>query len=160
MRKVMRRIGTAVWVILALIGGGVVAVAALSQFDRREPAREALLITFADFEQLYAAKKVLVVDVRDADSFAAGHIAGAMHVPLYVLDARAAEVRTAADGRLVVTYCSCPAEGSSLAAAGRLTGAGVRARALVGGFSRWVEFGGPVERKDPPTMGAGPSGPA
>ena len=146
MRKVMRRIGTALWVVLALIGGGVVALAALAQFDRREPAREELLIRFADFEPLYSAKKALVVDVRDADSFAAGHIAGAIHVPLYALESRLAEVRTAANGRLVVTYCSCPSEGTSLAAAGRLIGAGVRARALVGGFPRWIEFGGPVER--------------
>ncbi len=146
MRKVMRRIGTALWVVLALIGGGVVALAALAQFDHPDPGREALLITFADFRHLYAAKNVLVVDVRDADSFAAGHVAGAMHVPLHALEPRVAEVRSAAGGRLVVTYCSCPAEGSSLAAAGRLTSAGVRARALVGGFNRWVEYGGPVER--------------
>lgn len=146
MRRVMRRIGTALWVVLALIGGGVVAVAALAQFDRGQPVREELLIKFAEFEPLYAAKQVLVVDVRDADSFAAGHVAGAMHVPLYALEPHMEEVRKTAGGRLVVTYCSCPSEGTSLAAASRLVGAGVKARALVGGFPRWVEFGGPVER--------------
>lgn len=154
MRKVLRRIGTALWVVLALIGGGVVALAALAQFETKAAVVEDLLIKFADFQPLYAAKKVLVVDVRDAESFATGHIAGAIHVPLSNIEPRADEVRRAANGRLVVTYCSCPSEGTSLAAAGRLARVGVKARALVGGFPRWVEFGGAVERGN-----AGPKDP-
>lgn len=146
MRKVMKRIGTALWVVLALIGGGVVALAALSQIDLQEPGREAMLIKFADFRPLYAGKQVLVVDVRDSQSFAEGHIAGAIHVTLSEIDSRIDDVRKAAKGRMVITYCSCPSEGTSLAAAGRLNGRGVRAQALVGGFTRWVEFGGEVAR--------------
>jgi rhodanese-related sulfurtransferase len=146
MRRIMKRIGTALWVVLALVGGGVVALAAIAQFDTRQEDPNALLVKFVDFRPLYDAKKVLVVDVRDADSFAAGHIAGAMHVALPEISTRAEAVRAAARGRLVVTYCSCPSEGTSLAAAGRLMSAGVKAKALVGGYPRWVEFGGEVER--------------
>ena len=146
MRRIMKRIGTALWVVLALIGGGVVALAAIAQLETRADGPEPLLLSFVDFRPLYDAKKVLVVDVRDADSYAAGHIAGAMHVPLSDIASRAADVRTAAAGRLVITYCSCPSEGTSLAAAGRLATAGIKAKALVGGYPRWVEFGGAVER--------------
>ena len=146
MRRIMKRIGTALWIVLALIGGGVVALAALAQFEPRPEGPDSLLMTFTDFRPLYDSKKVLVVDVRDAETFAAGHIAGAMHVALSDISPRVDAVRTAARGRLVVTYCSCPSEGTSLAAAGRLMTAGVRAKALVGGYPRWVEFGGAVER--------------
>jgi rhodanese-related sulfurtransferase len=142
----MKRIGTALWVVLALIGGGVVALTALAGMEARQPDSEGLLIKFADFRPLHAEKKVLVVDVRDAESFAAGHIAGAVHVRSFEIESRVDDVRKAAAGRLVVTYCSCPSEGTSLAAAGRLRGRGILAQALVGGFPRWVEFGGAVER--------------
>ncbi|MEX2246731.1 MAG: rhodanese-like domain-containing protein, partial [Dehalococcoidia bacterium] len=42
------------------------------------------------------------LDVREPDEFAAGHIEGALHVPLGQLPARAAEVP---HGREIVVYC-------------------------------------------------------
>ena len=63
-------------------------------------------IEIAEFRKLHAAKKVLVVDVRDAQSFANGHIAGAINIPLGS-EEQAAHLRTLkAAKRPVVTYCA------------------------------------------------------
>ena len=60
----------------------------------------------AEFRQLHAAQKVVVVDVRDAASFANGHIPGAINVPLGE-EEQAAHLRTLkAAKRPVVTYCA------------------------------------------------------
>ena len=60
----------------------------------------------AEFRKLHAAQKVLVVDVRDAASFANGHIPGAINVPLGQ-EEQAAHLRTLkAAKRPIVTYCA------------------------------------------------------
>ena len=74
-------------------------------------------MAFAEFQPLHAHKSVLVVDVRDGDSFANGRIPGAVHVSAREIDAQLASLKKAAKGRVVVTYCSGPTEASSLRAA-------------------------------------------
>ena len=143
-----RRVGTGSWVVMAAMSVTVVALVGLTRADARQPPGQELLMAFTEFRPLQAHKSVLVVDVRDADSFANGRIPGAVHVPVRDIEAKLASVRKASKGRVVVTYCSCPTEASSLRAAKLLTGAGITARALVGGFPRWVESGGLIERGD------------
>ena len=83
---------------------------------------------------------VLVVDVRDADELRNGRIP--IDCPRAGHQAKLASVRKASKGRVVVTYCSCPTEASSLRAATLLTSAGITARALVGGFpGGWRQVG-------------------
>lgn len=114
--------------------------------------REAEGIQMLEFQALLDRGAVLVVDVRDHASFVAGRIAGAIHVALKDLeggDQGIADVRELARGRLVVAYCSCPTEASSLRAARALRAKGVNARALVGGYLRWVDAGGRTEHGVP-----------
>ncbi len=47
-----------------------------------QPEDEAPRITQADFKKLVAAKNVIIVDTRNADAYAAGHIPGALLLPL------------------------------------------------------------------------------
>ena len=137
------------WVVIAGMCVAMVTLVGLTRADAQHPPGRELLMAFAEFTPLHARKSVLVVDVRDADSFASGHIPGAMHVPVREIEAQVAAVRKAAKGRVIVTYCSCPTEASSLRAAQQLSAAGLKARALVGGFPRWVESGGAIERASP-----------
>jgi rhodanese-related sulfurtransferase len=108
--------------------------------------REAALTTqgmrMLDFQRLYERGEVLVADVRDTASYEQGRIAGAIHLPVDEIAARVAQVRRLSRGRLVVTYCSCPSEASSLRAARALGEHGVRAQALIGGYHGWVDAGG------------------
>jgi rhodanese-related sulfurtransferase len=63
-------------------------------------------IPMAEFRKLHADNKVLVIDVRDAQSFAIGHIPRARSIPLGSLlaPAHVAELRAARDP--IVLYCA------------------------------------------------------
>jgi rhodanese-related sulfurtransferase len=104
-------------------------------------------ITVAELAARHALGKVLVLDVRSTASFEAGHIAGAIGVPLDQIERRAADIRKQSRGRPVVTYCSCPTEHASLAAADMLRTRGLTVHALVGGYPAWLAAGGATERK-------------
>jgi predicted methyltransferase len=71
------------------------------------PAAQAdplLRVTQEEFATLSATGAVIVVDVRDAAAFAAGHIPGALSIPLDSIEQSAERLRTT--GKPVVTYCS------------------------------------------------------
>jgi rhodanese-related sulfurtransferase len=141
-----RRIGTGLWLVIAAMGVTVVALVGLTRADAQHTPGNELLMSVEEFRLLQEHKNVLVVDVRDAGSFANGHVPGAIHVAVRDIETKVAAMRKAAKGRVIVTYCSCPAESSSLRAAMQLAGAGLTAKALVGGLPRWVESGGAIER--------------
>jgi rhodanese-related sulfurtransferase len=63
-------------------------------------------ITQDEFKTLRAANKVLVVDVRDQDSYWAGHIPGAINIWLGDMERREPIERLKAEKRLIVVYCA------------------------------------------------------
>ena len=85
---------------------------------------------------------VVVVDVRPAQEYAAGHIAGALSVPLDDLAGRA---WTLPPGSTVVAYCRGPYCVLSAAAVRQLRAAGVPALRLDAGVDEWRRAGRPVE---------------
>jgi rhodanese-related sulfurtransferase len=58
----------------------------------------------AEFKKLADSGGVIILDVRSVDQFRAGHIPGALSVPLDTVAARASEWKSAT--KPVVTYCS------------------------------------------------------
>jgi rhodanese-related sulfurtransferase len=86
----------------------------------------------------------LVVDVRGPKEYAAGHVLGAVNIPLGQLPKKLAKLTP---GRRVVTYCNMHHRGSSRGeqAAALLREKGYQAQALDGGYSAWKEAGLPVE---------------
>ncbi len=88
-----------------------------------------------------AAGDVVVVDVRPAAEYAAGHIAGAISVPLDALEARLAELPP---GREVVAYCRGPFCALGGPGVVILRRHGRRARRLADGFPEWRLAGLPV----------------
>src|SRR5262245_8057330 len=111
---------------------------------QREPGR----IGMDAFMRMHAMKGALVIDVRGTDAYRAGHIPGALHVPLDQIASRADEIRALArPPHPIVAYCSCPEEHASLAAVAILAEHGIaNASALVGGFGEWVRKGGKVDK--------------
>ena len=89
-------------------------------------------------------RRVVVVDVRSAEEFAAGHVAGALHVPGAELAARVEALR---DAELVVTACG-KGGGRSAEGASLLRSLGVRARLLGGGTFAWLAAH-PADRNEP-----------
>ena len=86
----------------------------------------------------------LFLDVRSADEYEEAHIADAISLPFYEIT-QAELTRIAGMGRTVVTYCSCPAEESSIAAASEFIRAGFdNVVVLKGGIQDWAVDGYPV----------------
>jgi len=84
---------------------------------------------------------VLVLDVRPAAEYAAGHIAGARSAPIAELRRH---LRALPDGADVVAYCRGPYCVYADEAVRELTRLGFRARRLVDGFPEWKRAGLPV----------------
>jgi len=95
------------------------------------------------------AGAVTVLDVRPADEFAAGHLPGAINVPLRELEGRLAELDPAQE---IIAYCRGAYCVLSYEAVATLRSRGLRVRRLVDGLPEWRAAGLPVE--------TGPSGAA
>jgi len=84
-----------------------------------------------------------LVDVREAEEYAGGHLPGAMPVPLSSFDPKLVPVEA---GKHLVFYCQsgrrCGPASEIMAASGF---AGEINR-LAGGFGAWLQGGGPIER--------------
>ncbi|HLA14126.1 MAG TPA: rhodanese-like domain-containing protein, partial [Gemmatimonadaceae bacterium] len=83
-----------------------------------------------------------LIDVRSPEEWSAGHLPGAIHIPLAALPERLGEID---DGKPVVVHCQ--GGGRSAIAASYLKSHGVRSVAnLRGGFDAWLAGDLPVER--------------
>lgn len=95
-------------------------------------------ITVEEMKTLYDKGEIAVLDVRSMEQYAASHIPNAMQIPLTRVEG---EVPYLKRDKLIVTYCTCPAEESSGEAALILARGGIKARALKGGLDAWVNAG-------------------
>ncbi|MCA1562550.1 MAG: rhodanese-like domain-containing protein [Acidobacteria bacterium] len=84
----------------------ILATAAGAPFAAQEEdlSSAKLRVEWDEFKPLYDAGKVVVVDVRGADAFEAGHIPGALSVPLAEVERRADELK--ALKKPIVVYCA------------------------------------------------------
>jgi rhodanese-related sulfurtransferase len=103
-----------------------------------------LRIEWPEFKKLYDAKKVVVLDIRGRDAFKLGRIPGARSVPLDEVEKQADSLKKLKQP--IVTYCACRGEDSSARAAWLLQRKGLDARALVGGYHKWLEVEARAER--------------
>jgi len=105
-------------------------------------ARDALEpVSRSELAQRAARGDVVILDVRPAGEFAAGHIPGALSVPLDDLDAALARLPKRAQ---VVAYCRGPYCVLAPLAVERLRAKGYQARRLDGGMPEWRLAGLPV----------------
>lgn len=93
---------------------------------------------------------VTIIDVRSSESYAAASntIRGAIHFKVRKIKSRLsyAPLKDLPRDREIVTYCSCPKDESSIAAAQILQASGfTRVRVLQGGWQEWLRANGPVE---------------
>ena len=86
---------------------------------------------------------VTVVDVRPPEEFAAGHVPGAMNIPLSELEERLDELGEAQE---VVAYCRGPHCILAFDAVARLREKGMKARRLEDGYPEWKTAGLPIEQ--------------
>jgi rhodanese-related sulfurtransferase/DNA-binding transcriptional ArsR family regulator len=97
-----------------------------------------------DHQELTALLKAgdaLVIDVRPPEEYEAGHIPGAVNVPIETLPRRLAEFPQRKE---VVAYCRGPYCMLAVEAVKRLRKRGYRARRFEDGFPEWKSGGRPV----------------
>ncbi|OFZ95282.1 MAG: ArsR family transcriptional regulator [Betaproteobacteria bacterium RIFCSPLOWO2_02_67_12] len=109
----------------------------LAHRDELEPVAPAELIDRAKLGL------VTVLDVRPAEEYAAGHLPGAINIPVDQLESRLAKLPRR---REIVAYCRGPYCLMSFEAVATLRKRGLKARRLENGFPEWRAAGLPVER--------------
>jgi rhodanese-related sulfurtransferase/DNA-binding transcriptional ArsR family regulator len=88
---------------------------------------------------------VTVLDVRPPEEFAAGHVPGAVNVPLAELEQYLQQLNPQQE---VVAYCRGPHCVLAFDAVAQLREKGLKARRLEDGFPEWKQAGLPVEVTD------------
>ena len=98
-------------------------------------------VSFAEFDELTRSAHVMLVDVRPASEFAAGHVDGAVNIPVAELATRINELPPDAN---IVAYCRGPYCVMASTAVSRLRESGISAVRLEGGYPEWRDAGRPV----------------
>jgi DNA-binding transcriptional ArsR family regulator len=120
--------------------------------DRSQPEA----IGMRDLLERMRSRDVVVLDARPANEYEAGHIAGAISVPIDELHER---LRSLPRDKEYVAYCRGPYCIYADRAVELLTKSRRRARRLLEGFPEWRAAGFPISRNEPPPRHAGRSAP-
>lgn len=94
----------------------------------------------------------VLVDVREADEYAAGHLAGAVHISRGLLEFKfSANPALESRNTKVVLYCKTSGR-AALAAAALLDMGYINVQSIAGGFDAWAAAGKPVVKPDTPSF--------
>lgn len=108
-------------------------------------------VALKDAEQAIREAAVLI-DVREADEFAAGHLAGAILMPRGLLEFKlSAAPALAARDLKVVLYCKTSGR-AALAAQSMQAMGYLNVQSIAGGFDAWVAEGKPVVKPEQPSF--------
>ncbi len=95
----------------------------------------------------------VLIDVREADEFAAGHLPGAIHASRGMLEFKlSGNPALAARDIQVVLYCKTSGR-AALAAAAMQDMGYLNVKSIAGGFDAWVAAGKPVHKPELPSFG-------
>ena len=95
---------TPLTVALAALAVWAAGAAARAQAPTAEPSSDPSRIKLEDFKKDVDAGRLYVIDVRSGEAYGAGHIPGAVSVPLSVIGQRMAELK--AVKKPIVAYCA------------------------------------------------------
>ncbi len=98
-------------------------------------------VNHQELTALLKSGDALILDVRPPEEYEAGHIPGAINIPIETLPQRLAELPRRKE---VVAYCRGPYCMLAVEAVKRLRKRGYRARRLEDGFPEWKSEGRPV----------------
>lgn len=124
---------------LAVSSGGMLLWPLISR-----PFRQTHEVGAIEAVQMINRRDAVVLDVRDTGDFAAGHIAGARHIPEAKLAERMKELEKYKSRPIVV---SCKTGSRAPAVSGQLRKQGyAEVFALRGGVQAWQQAGLPLEK--------------
>jgi rhodanese-related sulfurtransferase len=101
-------------------------------------------VTASELKALMDKGEAVAIDVRGSVPYELGHIKGAVWLPLGLVAQRFGELP---QDKLIVTYCTCKEEETSLVAAMELANqyGFTRVAVLHGGYPAWKDAGLPIE---------------
>ncbi len=119
----------------------------LAEIDRRVESflkvkDELESVPIDDLVERARAGLVTIVDVRPVEEYRAGHVPGAINVPLAKIESN---INRLLDANEIVAYCLGTYCVLAYDAVAKLRGKGCRARRLAVGFPEWRSAGLPVE---------------
>jgi len=124
-------------VLIAVVSGGLLMWPAISKGARGGLSPNGAV-------QLINREKAVVVDVRETEEFATGHVAGARNIPLNQLEQRLPEV---VKNKTVPVILVCQTGGRAQRALGTAKTLGYdKAVVLGGGMGAWKEANLPLEK--------------
>jgi rhodanese-related sulfurtransferase len=128
-------------ILIALLAFGAVGQVRGDEQAMRNVPR----ISIDEVKALMAKQQVILIDVRDPQSFAEGHMPGALNVPFdHIPDYVDAWKK---DARVLITYCACTNETTAARAVVDMNAFGItNAKALLGGWNEWIARGEKVEK--------------
>ena len=91
-----------------------------------------------------SSEETILLDVREGEEYARGHLPGALLIPRGVLEGQAPQMLRD-PGAEIIAYCGSGMR-SALAADILQEMGYTNIRSLSGGFREWSEMGGPVDR--------------
>ena len=95
----------------------------------------------------------VLIDVREADEFAAGHIPGAINVPRGVLEFKLSSTPEL-DARDLRVLLYCKTSGRAALSACAMQDMGyAQVKSILGGFDAWAAAGKPVAKPSLPSFG-------
>lgn len=108
-------------------------------------------VALADADQAIRDADVLV-DVREADEYAAGHLTGAQHISRGMLEFKFS-ANPALQPRDLKVVLYCKTSGRAALAAAALQDMGyTNVQSIAGGFDAWAAAGKPVSHPDTPSF--------
>lgn len=121
-------------------GANIEVLTAVDQFLSNIPDTFYSLGSLEAFKEAVESANPLLIDAREAEEYAAGHIAGAINIPLRTLADNLDKIPT---DRQVIVYCTtghrCGLAGAALAMLGY-----DNVRAFPGGWQVWSDAGEPI----------------
>lgn len=137
------------YLLLVMVAG----LSALTVQAQTPAAPDVAMISVDELKaKLAGNQQVMIIDVRGSETYASASqtIKGAIHFKTRKLKSRLAypPLKDLPKDREIVTYCSCPKDESSIAAAQILQASGFkRVRVLQGGWQEWLKANGPVQAR-------------
>src|SRR5215467_7963002 len=136
------------YLLFALIMVGLTAIAVQAQIPSPPET-----ITAEELKaKIERNQPVTIIDVRSPEGYANSTttVKGAIHFKVRHLEYRLAypPLKDVSKDQEIVTYCACPKDESSIAAAQILQSNGfTRLKVLRGGWNEWVHVNGPMQSK-------------
>jgi len=95
----------------------------------------------------------VLLDVREADEYAAGHLPGAVHVSRGMLEFKLSNApQLSARDKKFVLYCKTSGRAALAAVAMQQMGY-LNVRSIAGGYDAWAAAGKPVAKPEVPSFG-------